>query len=101
MKPDTLFAERKLAVHLMRKGEKVTDVATQLERSEKWVRKWWKRYCQEGYHGLQDRSRAPKNHGRTLPAEVVKKVVSANKRCARLLPEGVPYVASNINPNPD
>ncbi len=77
MKPDTLFAERKLAVHLLRKGEKVEDVAFELKRSEVWVRKWWKRYRQEGFRGLQDRSRAPKNHGRKLSKEVVKKVCLA------------------------
>ena len=77
MKPDTLFAERKTAVHLLRKGEKVTNVASELNRSEPWVRKWWKRYRQEGYRGLQDRSRAPKNHGSKLAEETEKKVCLA------------------------
>jgi len=58
MEPDILFAERKMAVHLLRKGEKVEDIAIELRRSEKWVRKWWKRYCQDGFRGLQERNRA-------------------------------------------
>lgn len=77
MKPDILFAERKTAVHLLRKGEKVEHVATELGRSEIWVRKWWQRYRQEGFRGLQDRSRTPKQHGRKLSAEVVTKVCLA------------------------
>jgi len=77
MKPATLFAERKIAVHLLRKGEKVANVAFELNRSEAWVRKWWKRYRQEGYRGLQDRSRAPKKHGRKLAEEIVTKVCFA------------------------
>lgn len=77
MKPDTLFAERKLAVHLLRKGEKVEDVALKLGRSEIWVRKWWQRYRQDGFRGLQDQSRAPKKHGRKLAAEVVTKICLA------------------------
>jgi transposase len=77
MKPDTLFAERKLAVHLLRKGEKVGNVATELGRSEDWVRKWWQRYRHEGFCGLQERSRTPKHHGRKLSAEVVTKICLA------------------------
>jgi len=77
MKPDTLFAERRMAVHLLRKGEKVENIASELERSEVWVRKWWKRYRQEGYRGLQDRSRTPKNHGRKLSEEMVTTVCLA------------------------
>jgi transposase len=55
----------------------VESVAAQLERSEDWVRKWWKRYRQEGYRGLQDRSRAPKKHGWKLAEEVVTKICLA------------------------
>lgn len=96
MKPDTLFAERRMAVHLLRKGEKVENVASELGRSEKWVRKWWKRYRQEGYRGLQDQSRAPKNHGRKLPAEVVKKVCIARSEleAEKELGTGLRYIGA-------
>jgi transposase len=77
MEPETLFADRKMAIHLLRKGEQVAEVAQELKRSEDWVRKWSKRYRQEGYLGLQDRSRAPKKHGRKLAAEVVEKICLA------------------------
>ena len=53
------------------------NIAAELNRSEVWVRKWWKRYCQVSYRGLQDRSRTPKNHGRKLAEEIVTKVYLA------------------------
>jgi len=96
MKPDTLFAERKIAVHLLRKGEKVETVATKLERSEDWVRKWWKRYRQEGFRGLQERSRAPKKHGGKLSAEVVTNVCLARSEleAERELGIGLKYIGA-------
>ncbi len=96
MKPDTLFADRKIAIHLLRKGEKVEDVATALGRSEDWVRKWWKRYRQEGYRGLQERSRAPRKHGRKLTAETVTKVclVRGELEAERELGIGLKYIGA-------
>jgi transposase len=91
-----LFAERKIAVHLLRKGEKVANVASELNRSEVWVRKWWKRYRQEGYRGLQDRSRAPKNHRSKLAEEVVTKVCLARSELEseRELGIGLKYIGA-------
>ena len=96
MKPDTLFAERRLAVHLLRKGEKVENVAVELGRSEDWVRKWWQRYRQEGFRGLQDRSRAPKKHGRKLPAKMVTKVCLARSEleAEKELGTGLKYIGA-------
>lgn len=96
MKSNTLFAERKLAVHLLRKGEKVVDVAAELEKSEDWVRKWWRRYRQEGFRGLQDRSRTPKKHGRKLSAEIVAKVCLARSEleAEKELGTGLKYIGA-------
>ncbi len=96
MKPDTLFAERRMAIHLLRKGEKVADVASELGRSEKWVRKWWKRYLEEGFRGLQERSRTPNNHGQKLPAGVVTKVCLARSEleAERELGIGLKYIGA-------
>lgn len=96
MKSDTLFAERKAAVHLLRKGEKVENVAAELGRSEDWVRKWWQRYRQEGFRGLQDRNRAPKKHGRKLPAETVTKICLARNEleAEKELGTGLKYVGA-------
>jgi len=96
MKPDTLFAERKLAVLLLRKGEKVENVAIELGRSEIWVRKWWQRYRQEGFRGLQDRSRKPQKHGRKLSAEVVTKICLARSEleAEKELGTGLKYIGT-------
>lgn len=47
-----------------------TEVAQELGRSLAWVYKWHKRFEQEGWKGLRDRSRAPKSHPNRLPEGV-------------------------------
>lgn len=70
MTTNGLIAERQQAVHLLRSGRTAKEVAQTLNRHENWVHKWWRRYQAEGWAGLQDHSRAPKEHGRELSAEV-------------------------------
>jgi transposase len=55
----TLYEERKTAIHLLRSGQSKEEVAEQLGRSTRWVRKWHKRHQTEGWEGLRDRSRRP------------------------------------------
>lgn len=66
----TLEEDRYAAIHLLRAGHSVEEVAKQLKRSRQWVRKWRKRYETGGWQGLASRSRAPKKHGRRLPESV-------------------------------
>jgi len=65
----TLKEDRHAAIHLLRAGHSVEEVAKQLERSPQWVRKWRKRYKTESWQGLESRSRAPKKHGKRLPEQ--------------------------------
>jgi transposase InsO family protein len=58
------IAERQSAIHLLRAGQRVGEVAVSLGRSERWVRKWRTRYREEGWAGLQDRSRRPQHLAR-------------------------------------
>lgn len=67
--------ERWTAIHLLRAGHSVVAVAEQLGRSERWVRKWRQRYERAGWAGLQERSRAPRQHGRRLPSETRQLVI--------------------------
>jgi transposase InsO family protein len=69
--------ERMTAIHLLRAGHSVPRVAEQLGRSERWVRKWRQRYEQAGWTGLQERSRAPQQHGRRIPNETRQLVIQA------------------------
>lgn len=68
---------RKTAIHLIRAGHSVIGVAQQLQRHRNWVEKWYKRYQQEGWSGLKDRSRAPKTHGRKIKEEVRQAICQA------------------------
>jgi len=63
----TLQAERESAIHMLRTGHSVKEVAQTLGRSERWVRKWRARFETEGWAGLRDRSRRPKRLARALP----------------------------------
>ena len=63
----TLLEERHAAIHLLRAGHAVAEVAQQLNRTARWVRKWRKRFEEEGWRGLEDRSRAPHKHGTRFP----------------------------------
>jgi len=71
--------EREQAIHLLRSGRSVKEVAEILERSEVWVRKWRRRYQEEGWKGLESESRRPHHLARQLPEwvkEAVKEVRS-------------------------
>ena len=67
---DKHLAERKLAVMQLRQGKTVAEVAQSLNRHPNWVRKWQKRFKNEGWSGLKDRSRAPKKPNRKLSAKI-------------------------------
>lgn len=73
----TLLEERHTAVHLLRAGHPVVEVARRLNRSPRWVRKWRKRFEAEGWRGLKDRSRAPHTHGTRLPDSIRQAIVQA------------------------
>jgi len=66
----TLPEERRIAIHLLRAGHHVNDVAQQLNRTPQWVRKWNKQFSEEGWSALEGRSRAPHKHGMRLPDSV-------------------------------
>lgn len=67
---DTLFAERKLAIMQIKQGKTQEEVAHSLNRSPAWVAKWYKRFKEKGWQGLKEASRAPKQHGKRITAEV-------------------------------
>lgn len=77
MKMATLQEERQIAIHLLRAGHSVAEVAQQLGRSRRWVRKWRTRYETESWSGLTERSRAPKKHGRRISDKVRRAIIQA------------------------
>jgi len=65
-----LFTERKTAIFQLKQGKKAKEIAEMLNHSVAWVYKWQKRYEEDGWAGLKDQSRAPKEHGRQLSSSV-------------------------------
>jgi transposase len=61
------LAKRQTAIHLLRSGCSPTEVAQRMKRSVSWVTKWRDRHKEEGWDGLKDRSRAPKNPAQAHP----------------------------------
>lgn len=70
-----LLKDRQRAIHLLRTGSTPAEVAKKLDRSERWVRKWRKRYDEEGWSGLQSRSRRPHRLAKAYPEEMREKVL--------------------------
>lgn len=73
----TLAEDRYTAIHLLRAGHSTTEVAKQLKHTARWVRKWHQRFVQEGWSGLEERSRIPHTSGRRLPERLRQAVVQA------------------------
>ena len=63
-------AQRETAIHLLRSGRTPREVAEQLRRHASWVYKCRKRYAEEDWDGLRDRSRAPHRVANKLPEKV-------------------------------
>jgi transposase len=61
MSEQTDYEDRKSLVHLLNSGKKPSEAAQELHRSRAWGYKWQSRYEQNGWAGLQSRSRAPKH----------------------------------------
>lgn len=73
----SLGDERMSAIHLLRAGRTVREVAQQLGHSERWVRKWWRRYQATAWAGLAEQSRAPHRLPRQLSAEARQQIMLA------------------------
>lgn len=71
---ESTYDERCKVIHLLRSQESVGRVAELQNRSESWVYKWQRRFQQEGWSGLQSRSRARKHHPTQLPESVYQTV---------------------------
>ncbi len=91
-----LIAERKAAIHLIRSGRSVQEVAEELNRHPNWVYKWRKRYREESWAGLVDRSRAPHKHGRKTKDQVRQAICRARSELEETaaMGEGLKYVGA-------
>jgi transposase InsO family protein len=67
--------DRKALIHLLNSGKEPREAAQVLGRSRAWAYKWKDRVEQEGWAGLQARSRAPQHVARQTPAEVRQEIL--------------------------
>lgn len=70
-------AQRQTAIHLLRSGQTVAEVAQVLGRSVAWVYKWRQRFKTEGWAGVAERSRAPHHPLRVLTASLTQAICQA------------------------
>lgn len=65
------YTERVSAIHLLRSGHSVAEVAEQVDKSLAWVYKWRSRFFErQHWDDLNDRSRAPKHPTNRIPDEM-------------------------------
>lgn len=88
--------DRRAMIHLIRSGNSPTEIAEELGRSVAWVYKWQKRFRQEGWAGLAERSRRPHHSPRRFPSEVNQAICQARSELemeARA-PEKLSYIGA-------
>jgi transposase/transposase InsO family protein len=70
------LAMRRTAIHLLRSGKTVGEVAQEVGRSIAWVYKWRKRFLEAGgdWRALEDRSRAPHHPPKKLSESIRQKI---------------------------
>ena len=67
--------QRQAFIHLVRSGRSVSQAAGEVGRARSWGYKWQARYNQEGWAGLQERSRAPQHVARQTPVAVRQEIM--------------------------
>ncbi|MGA7272818.1 MAG: helix-turn-helix domain-containing protein [Acidimicrobiia bacterium] len=67
--------DRKALIHLLNSGKTPREAAQILARSRGWAYKWKDRFEQEGWAGLQARSRAPQHIARQTSAEIRQEIL--------------------------
>lgn len=82
------YEQRKTTIHMVRSGCSAQEIVEQLKRPLSWVYKWRSRFEQEGWAGLHSRSRAPKRHGKRLPAKVRRAILRTRSELEAEAAEG-------------
>ena len=67
--------ERRTFIHLLRSKKTVSEAVRELGRSVAWGYKWKARYEQDGWAGVQERSRVPHNSPRKTPTAVRQEIL--------------------------
>ena len=93
---DTERSAREKAIHMLRSGSSVQEVAKACGHSKRWVYKWRSQYEAAGWAGLESRSRAPKKHGRKLTKAMECAIVRARSEleAEAASGEGLKYIGA-------
>jgi len=70
------YEKRYKAIQLYRNGYRFNKILRVLSKSRGWLSKWLRRYKEDGFKGLKERSQAPKKIWRKTPDRLVKTIVS-------------------------
>ncbi len=76
MKSQNEYEKRCKAIQLYREGYGFNKILQLVQRSRRWLSKWLKRFKEQGFKGLRDKSRAPRRIWRKTPEHMVKKILS-------------------------
>jgi transposase InsO family protein len=76
-----------------------TELCSQYGVSTKTGYKWLNRYKREGIAGLQDQSRAPKDHPNRISAEITEAILQTRRRHATWGPKKLRILLQRTNPN--
>lgn len=88
--------KRQDGLYLLESGEKPGAIAQKLGCSSRWVYKWKGRYQQQGWAGLESRSRAPRTHPTALGSEVRQAIRAARQELEleAQTPEQLSYIGA-------
>lgn len=75
MKKQNEYDIRHKAIQLHKEGIGFNEILQRVRRSKGWLSKWLRRYKEQGFDGLRDKSRAPKRVRRSTPPHMVKRVL--------------------------
>ena len=76
------LADRQQAIRMRLAGDSVPLISQTLQRSEGWVRKWWRRYLTAGGEGLYDLTRARHTVVNRTPAHIERAILAIRRRLA-------------------
>lgn len=96
MTEDERYQQRKTAIHMIRSGVPVGEIAQQLKQSIPWVYKWHGRFEAQDWAGLRSQSRAPQHCPKRLSEDIRQSICRARSEleAEAAEKEGVRYIGS-------
>jgi hypothetical protein len=89
--------QRRALIHMLRSGKRLQEAALELERPFSWCYKWKVRYEQEGWSGLEERSKAPRQVKKKTPEAMRREILRIRSELEAEAhgKEGLGYIGGN------